>query len=301
MLGSQNGTILPPHRVTVYSRGATIDSNGMNFILGSGTGASLTAPSGKGVVAIPLAKPIRGLVGSPYVDISGDGMGATAYAEFDSASGTVTGIRVTSPGNDYTSAVATLKYGTETIATIDCELGVCASGGLTKIGDGTLTVKIANTYTGSTVLKGGTLQLDDDNLISYASKLVLDGGRLDMNGKSQVFSSVEVTENGGSVINGNLTLSGLTVDFDDVLAGKTLVYDGTVDFAAGAKFTLLNADKVAKPAPFGYRLAEIKGGWTGGFAVSDETLDSLPERWQIRFVGNRILLRYPVGTVVTFR
>jgi hypothetical protein len=31
------------------------------------------------------------------------------------------------------------------------------------------------------------------------------------------------------------------------------------------------------------------------------TLDSLPERWQIQLVGNRILLRYPVGTVVTFR
>ncbi|MBR6588732.1 MAG: autotransporter-associated beta strand repeat-containing protein [Kiritimatiellae bacterium] len=302
MLGSQNGTILSPHRVTVYSRGATIDSNGMNFSIGSGAGASLTAPSGKGVVAIPLAKPIKGLVGSPYVDISGDGMGATAYAEFDSVSGTVTGIRVTSPGNDYTSAVATLKYGTETIATIDCELGVCASGGLTKIGAGTLIVKIANTYTGATVLKGGTLQLDDDNLIAPASKLVLDGGTLDMNGKKQVFSSVEVTENGGGIVNGTLTLSGLTVDFNDVLAGKSLVYDGAVDFAAGAKFTLLNADKVTKPSPFRYRLAEIKGGMSwDGFAVSDATFDSLPERWQIRREGNRILLCYPVGTVVTFR
>jgi autotransporter-associated beta strand protein len=262
----------------------------------------LTAPSGKGVVAIPLAKPIKGLVGSPYVDIFGDGMGATAYAEFDSVSGTVTGIRVTSPGNDYTSAVATLKYGTETIATIDCELGVCASGGLTKIGSGTLTVKVANTYTGATVLKGGTLLLNDDNLIAPASKLVLDGGTLDMNGKKQVFSSVEVTENGGSVVNGTLALSGLTVDFNDVLAGKSLVYDGDVAFAAGAKFMLLNADKIPAPSPFGYRLAEIKGvmDWDD-FAISDATLDSLPERWQIRLVGNRILLRYPVGTVVTFR
>jgi hypothetical protein len=120
--------------------------------------------------------------------------------------------------------------------------------------------------------------------------------------KKQVFSSVEVTENGGSVVNGTLALSGLTVDFNDVLAGKSLVYDGDVAFAAGAKFTLLNADKIPAPSPFGYRLAEIKGvmDWDD-FAISDATLDSLPERWQIQLVGNRILLRYPVGTVVTFR
>ena len=147
----------------------------------------------------------------------------------------------------------------------------------------------------------GTILLGADDVISSKSKLVLDGGTLDMNGMSQTFSSVEVTENGGSVINGTLALSGLTVDFNDVLAGKTLVYDGAVDFAAGAKFTLMNADKIPPPSPYGYRLAEIKGGmdWDD-FAVSDATLDSLPERWQIKLVGNRVLLRYPVGTVVTF-
>ena len=38
-----------------------------------------------------------------------------------------------------------------------------------------------------------------------------------------------------------------------------------------------------------------------GFVVSDATLDSLPERWRIYRVDGKILLRYPIGTVVTFR
>ena len=241
-------------------------------------------------------------MGSPRVKIVGDGQGATAWADFDVATRTIRRIYVTSPGNDYKYADAQIVMNKKVVKTVPCTVGPTVSGGLTKIGRAALKISATNTYEGATVVKSGSILLEADDVINSKSKLVLDGGDLNMNGKHQVFSSVEVTENGGSVLNGTLALSGLTVDFDDVLDGKPLVYDGAVDFAADAKFTLLNAEMVAKPAPFGYRLAEIKGGmdWND-FAVSDTTLDALPERWQIRLVGNRILLRYPVGTVVTFR
>jgi autotransporter-associated beta strand protein len=266
-------------------------------------GGGLQAPSGQGVVSVAwdAEKDGKGFVGSPFIRIVGDGMGATAWADFDPETMTVTGIHVTSPGNDYTYANAELVMNKKVVKTVPCTVGPNVSGGLTKIGRAALKISATNTYEGATVVKAGSILLAADDVISSKSKLVLDGGDLDMNGKHQVFSSVEVTENGGSVLNGTLALSGLTVDFDDVLAGKTLVYDGAVDFAAGAKFTLMNADKVPPPSPYGYRLAEIKGGmdWDD-FAVSDATLDSLPERWQIKRAGDRILLRFPVGTVVTF-
>ena len=103
-------------------------------------------------------------------------------------------------------------------------------------------------------------------------------------------------------MNGTLALSGLAVDFSDIRSGKPIVYEGAAEFAEGAKFSLLNAGDIPAPSPFSYLLAEIKGGidWSS-FVVSDATLDALPERWQIRCEGNRIVLCYPVGTVVTFR
>jgi autotransporter-associated beta strand protein len=302
LFGSRTSDSFPPNRVTLYERGLTVDSNGMDCRLDPGGG--LQAPSGLGVVSVAwdAEKDGKGFVGSPRVKIVGDGLGATAWADFDVATRTIKRIYVTSPGNNYTRADAQIVMNKKVVKTVPCTVGPMVSGGLTKIGRGLLKIATTNTYEGATVVKSGTILLGADDVISSKSKLVLDGGTLDMNGMSQTFSSVEVTENGGSVVNGTLALSGLTVDFDDVLAGKSLVYDGAMAFAAGAKFTLLNAGKVPMPSPFGYRLAEIKGAmdWDD-FAVSDVTLDSLPERWQIQLVGNRILLRYPVGTVVTFR
>jgi autotransporter-associated beta strand protein len=170
-----------------------------------------------------------------------------------------------------------------------------------KIGSATLTLEGTNTYTGATVVRKGTIKLGADDVINSASKLVLDGGSLDMNGKSQTFSDFEITENGGSVVNGTLALAGLTVDFDEIAAGKRLEYASPVRFAAGAKIDVLNAGKVSMP-PYRYRLAEFGAGSDlASLAVSDTTLAELPERWQVRVEGSRIVLCYPVGTVLTFR
>lgn len=301
LLGATTGWARPPHRITVYERGAVIDTNGMETELGSG--AALTAPTGKGVISIPLPSPIAGLVGSPYVEITGDGTAATAYAEFDSASGTVTGIRVTSPGNDYTVATAKLKYGTETIATLDCVLGECASGGLVKTGRGTLKLRVAGTYTGDTVVKAGTLQLFADNIISSKSKLVLDGGTVDLNGMEQVFAGLEVTANGGAVANGTLTLNALKLDAVEALAGDRLEYAGEVAFAEGAELTICNLDALPeKPAKNSYVLAVFAGGinWEG-FALSPETLELLPKRWEVKCSGGQIRLCYKSGMMLMVR
>ena len=189
----------------------------------------------------------------------------------------------------------------KTLKTIPCTLGTFASGGLTKIGSGTLNIVGTNTYTGATTVRKGTLQLGADDVISSASALVLDGGTLDLNGKSQTFASLSVTTNGGSVVNGTLSLAGLVIDFDDVLAGRPLVYGAAVNFAAGATLEVLNVDKAVRP-PVRYTLTEFTGGMGGAsLAVSQSTLDALPERWQIQVEGGKIVLRYPVGMSIVLR
>ena len=65
-------------------------------------------------VTSQILPPINAVPNEVLID--GDGTGASAFAEFDSTNGTITGVVVTSPGNDYTTATATInKDGTATI------------------------------------------------------------------------------------------------------------------------------------------------------------------------------------------
>jgi autotransporter-associated beta strand protein len=148
---------------TVFSGGATVDTNGQNLTIGQ----SLSAPAGSGVATIAVANGGIGYVGAPYIAISGGGgTGATAVANMtDDGTGggtfKIASITITSPGTSYTSAPTVAVTGGGGTGAILGSVATAAnvSGGFTKSGLGTLNLSGSSTYTGPTIVTSGTLLL----------------------------------------------------------------------------------------------------------------------------------------------
>ncbi len=186
-------------RATVYANGATIDTDGKTVAVSQ----NLLAPLGNGVTSIPVTADGTGYIGRPVVTLTGGGgVGATAVAEFDPVSQKVTGVTVTSPGYSYTSAPTVTFVGgggvAPTVGTVSYD--AVASGGLTKSGNGVLTLSGANTYSGGTTVSNGTLKLGAANSLPTNSAVTVVGGVLDLNGYT--VTNTPFTVLNGSVING---------------------------------------------------------------------------------------------------
>ena len=181
-------------RITSYAGGAILDTAGHDRNLDH----AITSPSGNGLISLALPENVQVqdwmFAGAPYVEIEGDGAGASAVAEFDSVNGRLTGFTVTSPGNDYTEITARLTRGgyTNEIPLV-CTLGTVASGGLTKKGEGVLRLNAANTYGGVTRVEGGTLKAVHSDAIPVNNGIEIVGGTLDAGGFEKSYGAISAT------------------------------------------------------------------------------------------------------------
>ena len=264
-----------PERLTItaYAGGAKFDTSGLDVNLNH----SIVAPTGRGLKSLTWAEGVsfadNTWVGAPMVEIEGDGFGASAVAEFDSVNNRVTGFTVTSPGYGYTTLTAKLTRGGYTndvalVVTLTDEHQV--SGGLTKLGEGTLSMNAPNTYGGATRVEGGTLKVVNENAIPTGSAIEVAGGMIDFGGFARDFGAVSASE--GTIENVTGTMDSLVKTGDGTfflnapvsVAGMIDVQGGTLQLPAnkpGFVWGSLIYDEGAPQTELNNRVALTNGGY----------------------------------------
>lgn len=112
-----------------------------------------------------------------------------------------------------------------------------AAGLLTKSNTGTLVLSGANTYTGGTIVNGGTLRAGSATAFGTSGDfLVAAPGTLDLNGFNQTFNSLVGT---GTVTGANSTIAGTFtpgVTPGNTAAGGSMAFVGNLAFQSAAQY-----------------------------------------------------------------
>jgi len=248
--GSNDATLVASSMTAAYVNGAfgsfdggaVIDTNGRNTTIA----APLLAPAGNGLSGLALTAAGSGYIGAPYVRIDGGGgSGATGYAtvDLDPASptfGQLTGVVLTNPGVNYTSTptIALLGGGGSGASVSAGALAANASGGLRKLGAGTLTLSAANTYTAATTIAGGTLALAAGASIATSEAIYLAATTAGLDVSAQAGISIGSGNGIGGIgtVTGNLTLdtgADFIVDPAALDLGQALTVNGTMTLPDG--------------------------------------------------------------------
>ncbi|MBR2838285.1 MAG: hypothetical protein IKE55_05870 [Kiritimatiellae bacterium] len=301
----------PVTRVTVYAKGGTIvmsSSDKSHFL-----GKPITAPTGKGVGAIPWSDTQTVFRGCPAVVIVNDGAsagsGASAMANYDAATGRVGGFTVTSPGNDYTAAKAIVMTGPTTNAVIDLTASLVdndTSGGMTFefTHEGLLKVDQASTYRGETVLKtafpSATLDVQNKDAFAASSAIKLMGGILKINSYTLddltapfKFMGGAVSGDAGSYV---IPEGKMVIDMKDILAGESYTVANNSNLTLPNSVAIWNAEDLDDPDAR-YTLLTLPNGYSG--AVPSFT--GVPVGWHVTRVANKIRLCCDCGGRLIFR
>ena len=275
---------------SIYGGGATIETDTLykdknNNIIPTTINVPLKGATGNGVSDVPLPEEItdRTFVAPPYIAITGDGEGATAYAVFDSRTGKVTGVRVTSPGINYTEATATFRLGSSSLATSTCTLAANTSGDFTKAGRYELVLNGTNTWGGRTILANGTLTSGVNHALPADSTYVMAGGLLKMNGKT--------------LSDDTTCPAKWAVDLNQVRASGTVSYTGDIAFPAGATIEVIDGDTLSDTDARSMTLLRMTGTVTGEPTITGVT----DPRWNTSLQNGVLKLRRFTGTMFTIR
>ena len=226
-LNMAGGFLKPQESGTVFKEGSdgrylpnvvVAFEGGAGFDIGEGLTSTLnfpvSKPTGRGIASITPSSAAfaQEYIGAPFVNIEGDGYGATAVAIYDSTTRRMTGVKVTSPGCNYTTATAKLEGGRldnntahDAAVTLTADGAEQTCGGLVKKGAGTL------------VVSNGNLP---DNL-----PLTVLSGTLDLAGAT--YSTPELVLGDAKIVNGSVVAQKIrTIGNAFVSSNITLADDG---------------------------------------------------------------------------
>ena len=233
------------NNITLTAATSSTLNNANSTITVSGTigGTGNLIKSGAGTLTLSAANTYNGTTTVSQGTLSTD----AANRIWDSSAITVaSGATFLLGGNETVGSIAgagnysiagfTLTVGGDNTSTAVSGNITGASGALTKIGAGTLTLSGANTYTGNTTVTLGTLALGANNVISDSSNLIINGGTFDISTYSDTVGVITMTN--GSLIgtSGVLTGSAYNITGGTVTAqlggGTLIIGNGTTDVGA---------------------------------------------------------------------
>ena len=262
---------------------------------GGGSGATATINPANG--AITITNPGTGYTSAPTITPTVNGGAVLTYGPSNANNFTVSGLSITDAGSGYTGTPTyTFSDGNASTAAVtgtlssvnlaeDSSIGgsgnitinavVSESGGpraLTKTGIGTLALTGANTYTGTTTVSGGTLEISGS--IS-GSEVVVNGGTLSGNGGTTGAVTVAI---GGTIAPGSSigTLNtgalaftggafGLEINTTAVTSDLANVA-GNLSLAGGATLNITDFNVSGTPLSIGqvFTFIDYSGTWDGG-------------------------------------
>ncbi|MFC0662164.1 autotransporter outer membrane beta-barrel domain-containing protein [Eoetvoesiella caeni] len=194
-------------------------------------GGKVTAPqmqlgvAGSAVLNVVGAQDARGVVETGYIE---KGAGSADFT-FNGGILRVTGNEADFLRN-FNAGDVSFDAGGAFIDSNGFDVGITTAldgaGGLTKLGDGTLTLSGANSYTGATTVEEGTLRAGNGDALVHNGAYVINRGNLDLNGYDLTMSSL--SGDGGTLDMGSafviINQSGDTVYEGDIVSTSGRLY-----------------------------------------------------------------------------
>ena len=263
-----------PDHFVVWENGLIVDTTENYINNSSGAGEStlpyvFEKPTGKGVESITLPD----LTGKTYIGIGriviedATGWGASAYAEFDFTTKTLTHVVVTSRGCNYSdnakayleSPAGTARY--ECALTLSDNTGRC--GPIVKRGQPTLVLgSTASDIDGGYVVEEGALWLGRVPSVAVPVR-VESGAALNLNKQGNI--TISTLEGAGTVTNGNATVVGvIKAKCADLFAGRHAAFTANLTLSDGAVFEITDAENLDAYENAGRVVALSAGGTISG-------------------------------------
>ena len=146
---------------------------------------------------------------------------------------------------------------------------------LTKNGAGLLVLSDTNSYTGATIVNGGTLQTAVANAFASSANVAVNGGTLDLDGHSQLAN--RLAGSGGAILLNGATLTANNAASTDSTAFAGAIGDGT---NAGGNLVKTGTGTLTLAGPLSYTgattLFEGTLALSGGADLSASAATSLP-------------------------